>query len=206
MSPPATTAATPPSSRPPSSCGCDKRGLTLAIDLVGRERGCRIGGRVIRILVRLIRDDPLRIAIRRHGYVGMANRVVAGFDPPRTVAIVADCSLATEADQIDLGVPLPIPLANRAFRIEGPVSRLKRDDVESMGAVWSVAINDVAGMGDRSSPTLRPNDSSKTGFPPSCRSASRYVVPALSSSGFTSPPSLRMKLILPCVSRIAQAT
>lgn len=97
----------------------------------------------------------------------MPYRVVAGLYPPGPVAIIADCPLAPEADQIDLGVPLPVPPANRAFRIQGPVSRLKRDDVESVGAVRSVAIDDIAGMGDRSSPTPPPNDLSETGFPPS---------------------------------------
>lgn len=117
--------------------------------------------------MRLIRNYPLRIAFRRHGDVGMPDRVIAGFDPARSMAIIADCSLAPEANEIDLGVPLPVPSANRAFRIQGPVSRLKRDDVESVGAVRSVAIDDVAGMGDRSSPTPPPNDLSETGLPPS---------------------------------------
>ena len=97
----------------------------------------------------------------------MPNRVVAGLYPPRPVAIIADCPLAPEADKIDLGVPLPIPSADRAFCIQGAVSWLKRDDVESMGAVRSVAVDDVAGMGDRSSPTPRPNQLPDLGLPPS---------------------------------------
>jgi len=139
----------------------------LAIDHIRGKRGCRVRNRLIWILVRLICDHPLRIALRRHGDVSMSYRVVAGLYPPRPVAIIADGPLASEADQIDLGVPLPVPSTNRTFRIQGPVSRLKRDDVESVGAVRSVAIDDVAGMGDRSSPTPRPNELPDLGLPPS---------------------------------------
>ncbi len=118
-------------------------------------------------MVWLICDHPLRITFWRHGDVGMPYRVVAGFYPPRPMAIIADCPLAPEADKIDLCVPLPIPSANRAFRIQGPISRLKRDDIESVGAVWSVAIDDIAGMVDRSSPTPRPNELPDLRLPPS---------------------------------------
>ena len=118
-------------------------------------------------MVRLICDHPLRVAIRRHGDVGMPYRIVAGLDPSRPVAIIADCPFTPETDQIDLGVPLPVSPTDRAFCIQGPVSRLKRDDVESVGAVWSVAIDDVAGMGDRSSPTPRTNELPDLGLPPS---------------------------------------
>ena len=96
----------------------------------------------------------------------MPNRVVAGLDPPCPVAIVADRSFAPEADEIDLGVPLPVSPTDRTFRIQGPVSRLERDDVESVGAVWSVAIDDVAGMGDWSSPRSCRTKYSRWGFRP----------------------------------------
>ena len=143
-------------------------------------------------MVRLKCDHPLRITFWRHGDVGMPNQVVAGLDPPGPVAIIADCPLAPEADQIDLGVPLPIPFANRAFRIQGPVSWLKRDDVKSVGAVRSVAIDDVAGMGDRSSPTLSPNELSETGFPRSptvdrCFGRKRTLLPTMASKAFSYP-------------------
>lgn len=117
--------------------------------------------------MRLICDHPLRITFWRHGDVGMPYRVVAGLDPSRPMAIIANCSLAPKADQVDLGIPLPVSPTDRAFCIQGPVSGLKRDDVESVGAVWSVATDDVAGMGDRSSPTPRPNELPDLGLPSS---------------------------------------
>lgn len=113
---------------------------------------------MLRILVRLERHDPLRIAVRRHDDVGMPDRVVASLDPASPFAIVADGSLAPEAHQIDLGVPLPVPLADRALGIERSIPRLQRDDVERVGAVRAVALDDVAGVGDRSSPWRRTND------------------------------------------------
>ena len=82
------------------------------------------------ILARLECDHPLRIAVRRHDDVCMSDRVVASFDPASPLAIVADGPLAPEAHQIDLGVPLPLSLADRALGIEGAVSRFKRDNVE----------------------------------------------------------------------------
>lgn len=107
---------------------------------------------MLRILARLKRYNPLGIAVRRHDDVGMSNRVVASLDPASSLAIVADRPLAPEAHQIDLGVPLPVPLADRALGIERPVARLKRDDVERVRAVRAVAVDDVASVSDGTSP------------------------------------------------------
>ena len=110
------------------------------------------------ILARLERHDPLRIAVRRHDDVRVPDRIVARLDPARALAIVAHGPLAPEAHQIDLGVPLPMPLANRALGIERPVPRLEQDNVERVRAVRAVAVDDVADVGDRSSPWRRTND------------------------------------------------
>ena len=74
--------------------------------------------------MRIERDHPLRIAIRRHDDVSMPHRIVASLNPARPVAIVADSPLAPEADEIDLGVPLTVAVTDRAFRIQGAVPRL----------------------------------------------------------------------------------
>src|SRR3954468_9311126 len=58
-------------------------------------------------------------------------------------------ALAAETHQIDLGVPLPMPLANRAWRIEGAVAGLTRDIVERVRAVGAVAEDDIAGVRHR---------------------------------------------------------
>ena len=121
-----------------------------------RRRGSSSGRLLLSILARIIGDHPFGIAVRGHDDVGVPDGIVAGLDPPGTVAIVADGTLAPEAHQIDLGVPLAVPPADRTLRIQGTVSRLERDDVERMGAVWSVALHDVAGVGDRFSPQQRP--------------------------------------------------
>ena len=109
-------------------------------------------------MTRFERDNPLRITVRRHDDVGMPDRVIASFDPPSPVAIIAAGAFAPKAHQIDLGVPLAVPLTDRAFRIEGAVPRLKRDDVEGVRAVRPITLNDVASVGDRSSPWRRTND------------------------------------------------
>jgi hypothetical protein len=46
-----------------------------------------------------------------------------------------------------------VPLANRALGIERSIPRLQWDDVERVGAVRAVALDDVAGVDDRSSPS-----------------------------------------------------
>lgn len=96
----------------------------LAVNLLRGQWRSRICDRVIRILMRIERDHPLRIAVRRHDDVGMPHRIVASLNPARPVAIVADSPLAPEVDEIDLRVPLPVAVTDRAFRIEGAVPRL----------------------------------------------------------------------------------
>lgn len=88
----------------------------------------------------------------------MPDRVIACLYPPSPVAVVAAGALAPEAHQIDLGVPLAVPLTDRAFRIERAVPRLKRDYVEGVRAVRPIAVSDVASVGDRSFPWRRTND------------------------------------------------
>jgi len=95
----------------------------------------------------------LRIAVRRHHDIGAGDGIAARLDPAGAVALVADRALAAETDQIDLGVPLAMAATDRAFRIEAAVARLQRDDVECVGTVRSVAMDDVAGMADRTSPS-----------------------------------------------------
>jgi hypothetical protein len=85
----------------------------------------------------------------------MADGIVARLDPAGAMAMVADRALAAEADQIDLGIPLAVAVADRAFGIERAIARLQRNDVEGVRAVRSVAIYDVAGVRDRSSPSGR---------------------------------------------------
>jgi hypothetical protein len=55
-------------------------------------------------------------------------------------------ALAPETDEIDLGIPLPAALADRAHGIEAAVAGLEGYGVERMRAVGSIAKNDVAGM------------------------------------------------------------
>ena len=74
--------------------------------------------------MRLERDHPLRIPIRRHDDVSMPDGIIAGLYPASPVAIVADSPLAPEADEIDLGVPLSIAVTDGAFRIETAIPRL----------------------------------------------------------------------------------
>jgi hypothetical protein len=54
------------------------------------------------------------------------------------VTPIACHSLASETDKIDLGIPLPTPLADRAHGVEAAISRLKGHDVERVGAVGSM--------------------------------------------------------------------
>jgi hypothetical protein len=94
----------------------------------------------------------LRIAVGRHDDIGMADGIVTRLHPAGTVTIIADGPLAAKADEINFRVPLAISPADRAFGIKGAVARLERDDVEGMRTVGAVALDDVAGVGDRSSP------------------------------------------------------
>ncbi len=130
----------------------------LAVDLLRRQRCRGVGDGMLGILARLKRDNPLRVAVGRHDDVGMPDRVIASFDPPSPVTIVAAGAFAPKAHQIDLGVPLAVPLTDRTFRIEGAVPRLKRDDVEGVRAVRPFAVNDVTGVSDRFYPWRRTND------------------------------------------------
>ena len=91
------------------------------------------------------------IPFRRNFNVRQADRIGSRFDPAGAVASVACHSLASEADEIDLGIPLPAALADRAHGIQAAITRLKGHDVERMRAVGPVAVNDIAGVGHANS-------------------------------------------------------
>jgi len=65
------------------------------------------------------------------------------------MASVACHSLASEADEINLGIPLPSAFADRTHGIKAAVASLEGYDVERMRAVRSVAVNDIASVGMR---------------------------------------------------------
>lgn len=63
------------------------------------------------------------------------------------MAAIASRSLASEADEVDLGIPLSSAHADRTHGIEAAVAGLEGYDVECVRAVGSVAVNDIAGVG-----------------------------------------------------------
>jgi hypothetical protein len=85
----------------------------------------------------------------------MADGISTGFNPACTVAPLADSPFASEADEIDFSVPLSMPLANRAERVESAVSRLEWDDVEGVWAIGACARDDVTGVGNGGTPDGR---------------------------------------------------
>jgi murein lipoprotein len=60
------------------------------------------------------------------------------------MAPIARHTLAPEAHEINLGIPLPAALADRAHGIQAAITRLKGYDVERVGAIGSIADNNVA--------------------------------------------------------------
>lgn len=62
------------------------------------------------------------------------------------MASVAGGALAPEADQINLGVPLPPAVAHWTHGIEAAAARLERDEVERVRTVRPVAVNDIGGV------------------------------------------------------------
>jgi len=76
----------------------------------------------------------------------VGNWIGSRFYPAGTVASTTCRSLASAADKINLGIPLPSALADRTRGIQAAVAGLEGDDVERMRAVRSVAVNDIAGM------------------------------------------------------------
>ncbi len=63
------------------------------------------------------------------------------------MAPIAGSALAAEAYEINLGIPLAPAFAEWAQCIQAPLTGLDRNDVKGVGAVWTVAIDDVAGVG-----------------------------------------------------------
>ena len=74
------------------------------------------------------------------------------------MAPIACLSLAPKADEIDFGVPLPASFADRAKGIQAAIPRLKGHHVERVGAVGSIAENDVASMTHGSFLVLNPGE------------------------------------------------
>ena len=62
-------------------------------------------------------QGPPGVASRCDLDIGQADRVGAGFYPSSAVATIAGGALAAEADEINLGIPLPPSLADRAYGI-----------------------------------------------------------------------------------------
>ena len=126
----------------------------------------RLGERTFRIFIlsriscRIKLDHPFRIAFGRHDDIRVADGISAGFNPACTVAPLAGSPFASEADEIDFGVPLPMPLANRAECVESAVSRLEWDDVEGVWAIGACTRDDVTGVGNGGTPAGRVNWSS----------------------------------------------
>jgi len=109
----------------------------------------------IRISCRIKLNHPFRVAFGRHDDIRVADGIYAGFNPACTVAPLANRPFASEADEIDFSVPLSMPFANWAKRVESTVSRLEWDDVEGVWAIGACASDDVTGVGNGGTPDSR---------------------------------------------------
>jgi len=114
----------------------------------------------IRIWCRIELDHPFRVTFGRHDDVWVADGISAGLNPACTVAPLANCPFASEADEIDFSVPLSMPFANRAKRVESAVFRLEWDVVEGVWAIGACARDNVTGVGNGGTPDGRLNWSS----------------------------------------------
>lgn len=94
---------------------------------------------------------PLRMAAFRHRDLMQRHRIVARLDPAGAMAVGATGAFAAVADQVDLGIPLSMPAADRADQIERPMARLHRDMVEGVRAFGAVGMHEIGGVGHRRS-------------------------------------------------------
>lgn len=67
--------------------------------------------------------------------------------PATSVAFVADMPLGPLAREVELGVPLPMPVTERADTVEPSAAVLDRDAVEGMGVVGVEAMHDAGDVG-----------------------------------------------------------
>ena len=86
---------------PPPTIGCRS-----GAGFVGRK--ARFGGidRVMRSII-MVADGPLGMSGRAQDDIRQSDRIAAGLDPACAVARIAGRATAAEADEIDLGIPLP---------------------------------------------------------------------------------------------------
>ena len=90
---------------------------------------------------------PLRMAAGGKRDVVQRDRIVARLDPAGAMTVGATGALAAVGDEVDLGIPLPMPAADRADQIERPMTRLHGDVVEGMRTFGAVGVDEFGGVG-----------------------------------------------------------
>ncbi|QQV77373.1 hypothetical protein H5J25_00600 [Sphingomonas aliaeris] len=79
------------------------------------------------------------MAVGRHDDIRVADGIIPGLDPSRSMTLIADRPFATEAYKIDFHIPLPVAAADRATRIERAVPRQEGNDIEGVRAIRACA-------------------------------------------------------------------